>query len=114
ICYWSIAGGVATVAAAPVVLPALGFGAGGIAAGSLAAKAMSLAWSTGYGVGLVSAAQSAGAVGLSMTAKTAAAAAGAMVTQFFACRDSGESRLLTRDLRTVVGYAAAALWPAFM
>ena len=40
----------------------LGFGAPGIAAGSVAASIMSAAWTTGIGTGLVSAAQSAGAL----------------------------------------------------
>ena len=40
----------------------LGFGSPGIAAGSVAASAMSAAWTTGVGTGLVSAAQSAGAL----------------------------------------------------
>lgn len=40
----------------------LGFGAPGIAAGSAAASIMSAAWTTGIGTGLVSAAQSAGAL----------------------------------------------------
>ena len=40
----------------------LGFGSPGIAAGSVAATAMSTAWTTGIGTGLISAAQSAGAL----------------------------------------------------
>ena len=46
------------------MVAAAGFGAGGIAAGSLAAKAMSVAWSSGVGVGVVSTLQSVGAAGL--------------------------------------------------
>ena len=42
--WWELAGGAAAVAGATVMLPLAGFGAGGIAAGSLAAKAMSAAW----------------------------------------------------------------------
>ena len=58
----------------------LGFGAPGIAAGSVAASIMSAAWTTGIGTGLVSAAQSAGAtfmnaVGGSTLAAGAAVAA---------------------------------------
>ena len=40
----------------------LGFGSPGIIGGSVAASAMSAAWTTGVGTGLVSAAQSAGAL----------------------------------------------------
>lgn len=54
--------GGACVAAAPVVIPLLGFGAGGIAAGSAAATTMSV---LGSGSTVVAALQSAGAVGMS-------------------------------------------------
>ena len=62
----------------------LGFGSPGIAAGSVAASAMSAAWTTGIGTSLVSAAQSAGAlfmnaVGGSYLAATAAVAAPVVV-----------------------------------
>ena len=62
----------------------LGFGSPGIIGGSVAASAMSAAWTSGLGTGLVSAAQSAGAlfmnaVGGSYLAATAAVAAPVVV-----------------------------------
>ena len=50
------------VVAAPYVVAAAGFGAGGVAVGTVAAKAMGLAWTTGWGVGTVATLQSVGAV----------------------------------------------------
>ncbi|XP_076447575.1 uncharacterized protein LOC143284616 isoform X2 [Babylonia areolata] len=76
-----IAGGVATVVAAPVVLSAAGFGATGVAAGSLAAKAMSAAWTTGMGAGAVATLQSAGAAGLTMGQTALVGTAGALITK---------------------------------
>ncbi|CAG5126330.1 unnamed protein product [Candidula unifasciata] len=71
-------GGAAIVAVgAPVILGAAGFGAGGIAAGSLGAKLMSAAYTAKLGVGVVSALQSAGAAGLGVFSYFAGAAAGA-------------------------------------
>ena len=61
-----VAGGAAAVVAAPYVLAAAGFGAGGVAAGSLAAKVMSVAWSTGVGTGTVATLQAVGAAGLTV------------------------------------------------
>ena len=49
-----------------MAIAAIGFGTGGIAAGSLAAAMMSSAWTTGVGVGLVSILQSVGAAGMGM------------------------------------------------
>jgi len=66
-----------TIVAAPAVLGAVGFGSAGIAAGSAAAKLMSVAWSSGVGVGAIGAAQSIGAAGLSWTT---AGASGAVAT----------------------------------
>merc|ERR1719397_2432181 len=62
---------------APAVLSAEGFGSGGIAAGSSAAKLMSVAWKTKVGMGAVSLAQSVGAAGI--TGSTAVAS-GAVAT----------------------------------
>ena len=78
-----IGAGVATGAATGAVgagAALAGFGSPGIAVGSVAASAMSAAWTTGIGTSLVSAAQSAGAlfmnaVGGSYLAATAAVAA---------------------------------------
>ncbi|XP_025107519.1 interferon alpha-inducible protein 27-like protein 2B isoform X2 [Pomacea canaliculata] len=74
--------GVGAVVATPVVIGALGFGTAGIAAGSLAAKLMSLAATSGIGMSVISTCQSIGAlaalsvsqavaVGGTMTAATA-------------------------------------------
>ena len=78
-----VGAGVATAAATGAIGAAaalLGFGSPGIIGGSVAASAMSAAWTSGLGTGLVSAAQSAGAlfmnaVGGSYLAATAAVAA---------------------------------------
>ena len=56
----------AAVVAAPYVLAAAGFGAGGVAAGSLAAKVMSVASTTGVGTGTVATLQAVGAAGLTV------------------------------------------------
>ncbi|XP_046573805.1 uncharacterized protein C12orf29 homolog [Haliotis rubra] len=78
-----VVGAVALPVAIPVALSAAGFGAGGIVAGSLAARAMSVAAvANGGGVAagsLVAVCQSAGAVGLSGTATAAASSAGVAV-----------------------------------
>ena len=82
-----IGAGVATGAATGTVgagAALVGFGSPGIIGGSAAASAMSAAWTTGVGMGLVSAAQSAGAlfmnaVGCSYLAATAAVAAPVVV-----------------------------------
>ena len=72
---WGIIAGVGAVAAAPFVLPAVGFGAAGIAAGSYAARAMSgAAIANGGGVTTASAValcQSAGATGVLSTTANA-------------------------------------------
>ena len=81
------AAGAATAAATGAtgaIAALLGFGSPGIAAGSVASSVMSTAWTTGIGTGMVSAAQSAGAlfmnaVGGSYVAATAAAVAPAAV-----------------------------------
>ena len=70
----------AATGAAGATAALLGFGSPGIVGGSLASSAMSTAWTTGFGTGLISAAQSAGAlfmnaVGGSYLVATAAVAA---------------------------------------
>lgn len=70
-------GSAAAIVGAPLAVGALGFGAGGIGAGTAAAKMMSLAWTSSYGVGLVSALQSVGAAGFSLQSIGALGAAGA-------------------------------------
>ncbi|KAM9571058.1 lysozyme g-like isoform 2-T2 [Salvelinus alpinus] len=76
-------GGVAAVAAAPIAIAGIGFGVGGIAAGSTAASMMSAAAiANGGGVAagsLVAILQSAGAVGLSGTATAVVGSAGATI-----------------------------------
>ena len=82
-----VGAGVATAAATGAVgagAALVGFGSPGIIGGSAAASAMSAAWTSGVGTGLVSAAQSAGAlfmnaVGGSYLAATAAVAAPVVV-----------------------------------
>ncbi|XP_067656160.1 RNA ligase 1-like [Haliotis asinina] len=78
-----VVGAVALPVAIPVALSAVGFGAGGIVAGSLAARAMSVAAvANGGGVAagsLVAVCQSVGAVGLSASATAAASSAGVAV-----------------------------------
>uniref|UniRef100_A0A0B6ZYB8 Interferon alpha-inducible protein 27-like protein 2A n=1 Tax=Arion vulgaris TaxID=1028688 RepID=A0A0B6ZYB8_9EUPU len=77
----------AAVVGVSAVITAAGFGAGGIAAGSLAAKGMSLAATTGSGMGAVSVLQSVGAAGFAFATKaviaTAGAAAGVRGSRFF-------------------------------
>ncbi|XP_055720566.1 lysozyme g-like [Salvelinus fontinalis] len=79
----AIVGGVSAVVLAPVVLTVIGFGAGGIAAGSTASGMMSAAAiANGGGVAagsLVAVLQSAGAVGLSGTATAIVGSAGAAI-----------------------------------
>ena len=70
-----VRGGVAVVGA-PLVLTALGFTAGGIAPHSVAAWMMSIVYLSGWGIGVLSALQSAGAAGVG--AGTFAAGAGAV------------------------------------
>ena len=62
----AVVGGVTAVVAAPVVVSAIGFGAGGIIAGSWAASMMSTLAPVGAG-GLVATLQSVGAAGLGVT-----------------------------------------------
>lgn len=71
-----VAFGAASVAAAPVVVGALGFGALGIAGGSTAASMMSFSWTYGIGVPVISTLQSVGAAGFSATALGAIGTAG--------------------------------------
>ncbi|XP_046374692.1 interferon alpha-inducible protein 27-like protein 2A isoform X2 [Haliotis rufescens] len=61
--------GLGAFLAAPYVLSAIGFTSAGIAAGSVGTKAMSFAWTTGWGVGAVSSLQSAGAAGIGLASK---------------------------------------------
>ena len=79
----SVGGGIGAGVATGAATGAVGAGAA-IAVGSVAASAMSAAWTTGIGTSLVSAAQSAGAlfmnaVGGSYLAATAAVAAPVVV-----------------------------------
>ena len=67
--------GGAAVVAAPLVVAGLGFGAGGIAAGSPAAAMMS-AWAPTVAGGIVATLQSVGAAGLGAVGAVAVAAAG--------------------------------------
>lgn len=72
------AGGIALAAVgAPIILGAVGFGAGGIVAGSLGAKLMSAAYTAKVGVGVVSTLQSLGAAGVGVPALIASGFAGA-------------------------------------
>ncbi|XP_041711225.1 lysozyme g-like isoform X2 [Coregonus clupeaformis] len=79
----AVVGGVCAVALAPLALTAIGFGAGGIVAGSTAASMMSAAAvANGGGVAagsLVAVLQSAGAVGLSGTAAAIVGSVGGAV-----------------------------------
>ncbi|XP_045579258.1 lysozyme g isoform X1 [Salmo salar] len=79
----AIVGGVSAVVLAPIALVGIGFGAGGIAAGSTAASMMSAAAiANGGGVAagsLVAVLQSAGAVGLSGMATAVVGSAGAAI-----------------------------------
>lgn len=58
-----VAGSATAAFAGPAAVAALGFGQGGIVAGSIAASMHSLAATTGFGMGIISTAQSIGAVG---------------------------------------------------
>ena len=71
----AVVGGVTAVVAAPVVVSAIGFGAGGIIAGSWAASMMS---TLGAG-GLVATLQSVGAAGLGVTGSAVLSTIGAGV-----------------------------------
>ena len=62
----------------------LGFGSPGIAAGSAAASIMSAAWTTGIGTGLVSAAQSAGALFMAAAGGSTLAAGAAVAAPLVA------------------------------
>ena len=68
-------GGVLAVVAAPLVVAGLGFGAGGIVAGSAAASMMS-AWAPTVAGGIVATLQSVGAAGLGAAGTAAVATAG--------------------------------------
>ena len=81
-----MAGGAAAVVLAPFAAAAAGFGAVGITAGSLAAKAMSFAWTTGLGTGTVAALQSLGAAGLTAAQTVVVAGVGGIVAAFFGGR----------------------------
>ena len=74
-----MAGGWTAVVLTPVAVAAAGFGAGGITAGSLAAKAMSFAWTTGLGTGGVATLQSLGAAGLTMTQSVGMVSVGGII-----------------------------------
>ena len=63
----------------PIAVAAVGFGAGGITAGSLAAKGMSVAWTTGVGTGAVATLQSVGAAGLTMAQSVGMVSVGGVI-----------------------------------
>lgn len=67
---FGVAAGTAAVAAAPLVLSAVGFGSGGIVAGSLAASIQSTLYG-GATTGMFAAVQSAGMTGIGSTASAA-------------------------------------------
>ena len=71
-------GAVAGIAAAPLVLSAAGFTAGGVAAGSIAARVQSVVYG-GATCGVFSALQSAGAAGLGLVGNAVAGSVGAGV-----------------------------------
>ena len=74
-----MAGGTTVAVLTPVAVAAVGFGAGGITAGSLAAKAMSVAWTTGVGTGAVATLQSLGAAGLTMAQSVGMVSVGGVI-----------------------------------
>ena len=74
----AVVGGVTAVVAAPVVVSPIGFGAGGIIAGSWAASMMSTLAPVGAG-GLVATLQSVGAAGLGVTGSAVLSTIGAGV-----------------------------------
>lgn len=78
-----MAGATAAVVLTPIAAAAVGFGAGGITAGSLAAKAMSVAWTTGMGAGAVATMQSLGAAGLTAAQTVVVAGVGGGVATLF-------------------------------
>ncbi|CAL1529027.1 unnamed protein product [Lymnaea stagnalis] len=84
-------GAVGAVALAPVMIGAAGFGATGITAGSLAAVMMSTVSTSGFGMGVVTALQSAGTAGLGLGAKTVIGLAGAAVGKAFAEKAAGKA-----------------------
>lgn len=81
-----VGGATVAVVSAPLLLPAMGFGAGGIAAGSIAACLQSMVGNVAAG-SLFAALQSAGAAGLATSIQvglgSAGAAVGAAVAYFF-------------------------------
>ena len=78
------AGTAAATGAAGGAAALLGFGSPGIAAGSAAASMMSAAWTTGIGTGLVSAAQSAGALFMAAAGGSTLAAGAAVAAPLVA------------------------------
>ena len=68
------------VVAAPYVVAAAGFGAGGVAAGSVAANVMGVAWTTGWGAGTVAVLQSVGAAGLTLAQSIAVGSVAGVAT----------------------------------
>ena len=80
-----IAGSVGAVAGAPYVLSAAGFGAGGVAAGSLAAK-IQAAFYGGAATGVFSSLQSAGAGGIGKLTNLFIGGGGGYVGSYF-CDD---------------------------
>eukprot|EP00745_Piridium_sociabile_P010982 TRINITY_DN17882_c0_g1_i2.p1 TRINITY_DN17882_c0_g1~~TRINITY_DN17882_c0_g1_i2.p1 ORF type:complete len:126 (-),score=15.34 TRINITY_DN17882_c0_g1_i2:514-891(-) len=70
---------------APWALPAIGFTAGGIGGGTLAAKAMSVAWTTGHGGAVVSTLQSAATYAGAKKAASAAGSAAYTATKAGCC-----------------------------
>ena len=74
----AVVGGVATVVAAPFIVSAIGFGTGGIVAGSWAASMMSAMGPVGAG-GVVATLQSVGAAGLGVAGSSVLSISGAGV-----------------------------------
>ncbi len=81
--YWAygiaaVVGGTTAIVSAPAIVAGLGFGAGGIAVGSIAAAAMSTLGPTAAG-GVVATLQSVGAAGLGSAGSTVVASAGGVI-----------------------------------
>lgn len=85
-------GAAVAVIGAPIAVAALGFGAGGIAAGSAAASMMSMSATTGVGAGVVATLQSIGAAGFSLAGNAVLATAGATAGGLLSKTGSGSKK----------------------